>query len=195
MKKIILSMAFLIGLGMANAQDVKFGVKGGLNIANISNMQIEDVKLDSRMAYHLGVMAEVKLNNQFAIQPELLYSLQGASKEVEGTTATIALDYINIPVMAKYFVIDGLSLEVGPQLGILITGESTIKGEEVDESGDIKKYVKSVDFGLNFGAGYTYNNFNLGLRYNLGLTDIRKGDEIKKTLKNGVFQLSVGYFF
>ncbi len=196
MKRVFLAIALTIGLGVSNAQDIKFGAKAGLNIANISNAEIEGVKLDSRIAYHLGAMAEIKWTDEFAVQPELLYSAQGASKEKEGVTATVKVDYINIPVMAKYFVMDGLSLEAGPQLGILTTAKLTIEGEGIDESEDAKDKISSIDFGLDFGASYTLDfGLNLGIRYNLGLTDLAKERERGDAIKNGVLQFSVGYFF
>ncbi len=220
MKKVFLAIALTIGLGV-NAQNIKFGAKAGLNIANLSNAEFSK-NTSSRIAYHVGAMAEIKLNNQFAIQPELLYSAQGLSSEVKvGTpqsgvegTSTVKLNYINIPVMAKYFVMDGLSLEVGPQLGFLTSAkvatdvEVKVNGKTVEipeqyrkefekEYGekDIKDETNSIDFGLNFGASYTYNNIYAGLRYNLGLTDLVKDNEGEDAIKNGVFQLSVGYFF
>ncbi len=195
MKKVFLAIALTIGLGV-NAQNIRFGAKVGLNVANLSNAELEGVKLDSRMAYHVGAMAEIRLNSQFAIQPELVYSAQGSSKEKGGVTATFKADYINIPVMAKYFVMDGLSLEAGPQLGILTTSKLTIDGKGIDESTDLKDYTESIDFGLGFGASYTVKyGLNVGVRYNLGLTDIAKDRDGGKANKNGVFQVSVGYFF
>ncbi len=205
-------MAFLIGLGMTNAQDIKFGAKTGLNFANVSSE-----KASSRMSFHLGAMAEIKLNEQFAIQPELLYSSQGF--KVKGVKEqdtmygqevnykgdiTAKMTYINVPVMAKYFVMEGVSLEVGPQLGILVGATGSMDNVKADagygtlninpKDEDVKDDFNSIDFGLNFGASYTFNNIYAGLRYNLGLTDIVK-DNRGDAVKNGVFQLSVGYFF
>ncbi len=210
-------MAFLMGLGMTNAQDIKFGAKTGLNFANVSNVSYPNEKSSSRIAFHLGAMAEIKLNEQFAIQPELLYSAQGFKRDgVRGVEemygykvyfdadVTAKMTYINVPVMAKYFVMEGLSLEAGPQLGILVSatgsydnikadgGYGTLNINPKDE--DIKDDFSSIDFGLNFGASYTYNNIYAGLRYNLGLTNITK-DSRGDVIKNGVLQFSVGYFF
>ncbi|MBS9767696.1 MAG: PorT family protein [Flavobacteriaceae bacterium] len=199
MKKIFLAIAVVIGFGVANAQSVKYGVKAGLNVANVSNVKLGEIEPDSRVAYHVGAMAEIGLTSQFAVQPEVLFSVQGASKEKEGVTGAVEFNYINIPVMAKYYVLNGLSLEVGPQIGFLttakITFKGTIEGKEINESKDVKDEAKSVDFGLNFGTSYNYQNFNLGVRYNLGLTDIAKERDGGDANKNGVFQVSLGYFF
>lgn len=194
MKKVFLAIAVVIGFGVANAQSVKYGVKAGLNVANVSNLDSE-IKFDSRVAYHIGAMAEIGLTEQFAVQPEVLFSVQGVTKKEGEASATLNLNYVNVPVMAKYYVIEGLSLEVGPQVGFLTTAEFKLEGAG-KESGtkDVKDNFKKVDFGLNFGASYNYQNFNLGVRYNLGLTDVAKEKE-GDAKKNGVFQVSLGYFF
>ena len=94
--------------------------------------------------------------------------------------------------MAKYYVAEGLSLEAGPQIGFLIKAES---GAD-DVSVDVKDAFKSIDFGFNFGAGYKLESgLNFAARYNLGLSDISDDDDSDSNVKNGVFQLSVGYTF
>lgn len=215
MKKLLLIAMVAFGFA-ANAQEVHFGAKGGLNLSSldykIQNPQDgKSTGLDSRFNFHLGLMAEIVISDKFSVQPELLYSRQGGVKDFSGEALgsafkfdnTFALDYLSLPIMAKYYVAEGFSLEAGPQIGFLLSsklkseGEATIAGKTTskDSSKDFKEFMSSVDFGLGFGAGYKLENgLNFGVRYNLGLTDVfkeNKGDAIK----NGVFQLSVGYFF
>ena len=93
--------------------------------------------------------------------------------------------------MAKFYVAPGFSLEAGPQIGFLLSGK--LKGGDNEE--DIKDALKSVDFGVNFGAGYDFTeNFSAGIRYNLGLANIIDEDDSAEW-KNSVFSLSVGYKF
>ncbi len=100
--------------------------------------------------------------------------------------------------MAKYYIIEGFSLEAGPQVGLLLSAK-----EEYDWDGDtgevdIKEHLKGIDFGVNFGLGYKLDNgVNFGARYNLGLSDANDNAEFlgDSTYKNNVFQFSVGYFF
>lgn len=193
MKKLLLVIAMVAVGFTANSQDIKFGVKAGLNIANLKGN--DNFKVDSRTGFHVGGMVNFKLSDAFAIQPELLYSTQGASNKVAGTDITFRMDYITLPIMAKYYIVEGFNVQAGPQLGFNINAEVEGNGRTID----VKKYLgseeKGFDFGLNFGLGY---ELPLGLtfdaRYNLGLTDIfkeNKGDAVK----NSVFQISVGYFF
>nr|WP_314839893.1 porin family protein [uncultured Flavobacterium sp.] len=190
MKKIILTVAAVFAFGFANAQETKFGVKGGLNLANLSG-DVEDSS--SKIGFNVGGFVEIKVSDKFAIQPELLFSTQGAKFEEGGEDLKINLSYVNIPVMAKYYVADAFSLEAGPQIGFLTSAKAVAGSESVD----VKEGFESIDFGVNFGAGYDLTEkVSLGLRYNLGLSNIAKteaGDDSK--INNSVLSLSFGYKF
>ena len=202
MKKIILTVAAVFAFGFANAQETKFGVKGGLNVANLSG-DIEDNS--SKVGFHVGGFVEIKVSDKFSVQPELLFSTQGAKFEESGSgfsyESKYNLSYLNIPVMAKYYAADKFSLELGPQIGFLTSAKddytATESGVTVSGNEDIKDIFESVDFGLNFGAGYDFTeNLSVGLRYNLGLSNIAKteaGDDTK--VQNTVFSVSLGYKF
>lgn len=195
MKKIILVTVAFLGFCFANAQDKKdmsYGVKGGLNISSITNSDVEEMESSSLVGFHIGLFGEFMIADKFAIQPELLYSTQGVKLERYGEKADLKVDYINIPVMAKYYVAKDFSLEFGPQVGFLVSAE--LKYDEV--SVDIDDSTKSTDFSLNFGAGYNIGDFALGARYNLGLTRLQKDLEVGESdSKNSVFQISLGYKF
>lgn len=193
MKKIILSAIAVMAFGFANAQETKFGVKAGLNIANIGG-DIEENK--SLVGFHVGGFAEIKLSEKFAIQPELLYSAQGVKYDGDGDAKT-TLGYLNIPVMAKFYVADKFSLEAGPQIGFLLSAKDKFEEDGISVDLDTKDAYKSIDFGLNFGAGYDFTeNLSAGVRYNLGLSNIadtEDSDDFK--INNSVFSISVGYKF
>ena len=191
-KKVVFAIAMLSVALTVNAQDVKFGAKAGINFSNIYGDDVEDNEV--RTSFHIGAVAEIKISEKFSIQPEVLYSAQGVTNDQDNVDVTLKLDYLNIPVMAKYYVAKGFSLEAGPQLGFLLSAKA--KGESGDESSelDIKDELESIDFGLNFGAGYKLDNgLNFSARYNLGLSNISEDSD--SAVKNSVFQISVGYFF
>ena len=204
MKKIILTVAAVFAFGFANAQEFKFGAKTGLNVSTLTG-DVEDVK--SKIGFHIGGFAEIKFGEKFAIQPELLFSTQGAKSEyTEGfegfdvnVEENLKLNYINLPIMAKYFVTEKLNIQAGPQVGFLMSAKNDYKasfgGESESEEVDIKDETNSIDFGVNFGLGYDFTeNIFVEARYNLGLTDLPKEDSDFKA-KNAVFQLSLGYKF
>ncbi|MBC9914219.1 porin family protein [Chitinophaga varians] len=193
MKKLILSGILAIGTVLAvKAQTVKFGVKGGLNLAKITN----ESSAKTRASFYAGGLVNIALDENWAIQPELLYSGQGAklkSSYLGGlitTEGTLKTDYINIPVMVQYSIVPAFYLEAGPQLGILAGAK--VKGGSV--SVDVKDQMKTVDFGIGVGFGY---KFDMGLgvsgRYNFGLTNIYDADKV--TNKNSVAQIGLFYMF
>jgi hypothetical protein len=196
MKTITLSVLAVFLIGFVNAQekkDMSFGVKGGLNISSISNAEGDGVTSSALVGFHAGVFGEFMLSDKFGLQPEVLYSSQGVKIKFDGDKGDQKLDYIIIPVMAKYYVADAFSLELGPQIGFLTSAKVKSGGVSVSD----KEFFKSTDFGINFGGGYDVTkNIILAARYNLGITRIQKDlSPGEKESKNSVFQISLGYRF
>jgi len=193
MKKVLLSAVAVMAFMSVSAQETRFGVKAGANLANFTG-DVDD--LDSKVGFHVGGFAEIKLTDKFAVQPEILFSTQGAKYKESGYEEKTNLSYLNIPVMAKYYVAEKFSLEAGPQIGFLLSAKSKFDGGGESGDVDIKDGLKSIDFGVNFGAGYDFTeNLSVGLRYNLGLSNISDSEEGDGKIKNSVFSLSVGYKF
>lgn len=205
MKRIILTAAAVFAIGLANAQEAKFGFKGGLNISNFEG-DIEGLDLKSKIGFHLGGFVAIKLSDKVTLQPEVLFSTQGAKadniqQDVNGTVYTADVDfnlsYLNVPLMLKYYAAEKFNIEFGPQVGFLTAAKvkATVDGISAEE--DAKDQFESVDFGVNVGAGYDFTEkLSAGLRYNLGLSNIAKtepGDDSK--IKNSVFSVSLGYKF
>lgn len=188
-------MKFLTGLVLimtltavtVQAQHVNLGFKGGLNLYNIHNDN--GVEYDTKAGFHLGLIGHIHINKSFALQPELVYSTQGAKYTVSGTDTKIKLDYLNVPFMFQYMFDNGFRLQAGPQLGFLVHA----KTETGNVSVDIKDNMKTVDFGLGFGAGYINpaSGFGVDARYNLGVSSINENSNVKST--NRGFQLGVFY--
>ena len=195
---------------MAQNQKVKLGVKAGLNISSLTFDESE-LRSSSKMGFTAGLMVEVPIAKNFSLQPELLYSQQGTKtsffdQDVTNSNfkGTIELNYLNIPLMLKYYVVKGLSLQAGPQIGLLLKANNKYQdnflGYENQESFNLKKYSSGVDTSVNFGLGYQYKDkFYTDFRYNLSYSNVFKdGDAnyfINHDMKNRVFQISVGYFF
>lgn len=184
----------MMAFAFSNAQETKFGVKGGLNLTNWAGGDVEGTS--SLVGFHVGGFAEIKIIDKLAIQPELLFSTQGT--QVDGNALTgdwdIKTNYINIPVLAKYYIVDKFSVEAGPQLGFLVSAK--VDGEDVKDS------FKTVDFGFNLGAGYHFTeNISVNLRYTIGLSpladdaDIDNEGDYYDSAKNSVLALSFAYKF
>lgn len=191
MKKALLVFLCAAAIGTAKAQ-VQFGIKAGANIANLVGDDAEEAKM--KIGVNAGAFARLSIAESFKIQPEILFSTQGAkSKETfEGETfeTKMNLSYINVPVMFQYHTASGFFAETGPQLGILASAK--LKGE--GESVDIKENLKSIDFSWGLGVGYEFaQGFGVNGRYNFGLSNLPEEGDGK--LRNGVIQVGVFYVF
>lgn len=96
------------------------------------------------------------------------------------------LNYLNIPIMAQYYVAPGLALKAGVQPGVLVSAKC---------GSDIKKYTNKFDVSIPVGASYEIANFVIDARYNIGLTKIQKKTYSDLKSNNSVFQFTVGYKF
>ena len=171
------------------------GIKAGLNIANFVGDDAGDSK--SLIGFNGGLFLEFKVTDKFFIQPELLYSIQGSNEDLvaEGFNfdVTFKTKYINLPVMAKYYVANDLQLEVGPYIGFLVDAEVKATFQGQSQTVDAKEFLKSNDFGINLGLNYDFSNvvfFNA--RYSAGLVQV--GDTgSNDDIKNSVFQFGLGF--
>jgi len=185
MKKIIVAaVLFLATSATMNAQFLKLGVKAGVNFASQTGDAFPEQNIDKEgiTSFHAGLVAELKLLEKFSIQPELLYSTQGATYKNAVSEFKNELGYLSIPVMAKFYLTKSVSLEVGPQASFLLSEKNDF---------DVKN-AETFDFGLNAGLGLKITEgLFVQARYGLGLTEASKDANIK----NSVFQLSAGFMF
>ncbi len=182
MKKTLLLLCVLTMTGFAYGQaKVEFGLKAG---ANFANPEIENVNSESITSFHGGAFFLVKIAN-IGIQPEVLYSSQGS--QVSGA-ADINLDYINIPVMAKFYLPLGINFQLGPQFGILSDNLQDLDGDGAKEE------LKGSDLSAVLGAGVDLPfGLKVDARYVLGLSDINDDVNYQGEVKNRMFQVSLGY--
>ncbi|MDX6182457.1 porin family protein [Flavobacterium sp. Fl-77] len=187
MKRIILTAVAVISFAFANAQSTRFGIKGGLNIATIGNAE----NAEALVGFQLGGFAEINVWKKLFVQPELLFSTQGARIDNYGNAAdyTVNLNYINIPVLAKYYITKTFSVEAGPQIGLLVSSEN------IDDE-------RTVDAAFNIGGGYNFTqNFSVGIRYTVGLSNVYDNDRYNDgyyyddRYTNNVLALTAAYKF
>ncbi|HLP65361.1 porin family protein [Flavobacterium sp.] len=187
MKKILLTAVAVFGFAFANAQETKFGAKAGLNLSNVTGDNTDDNKM--KVGFQVGAFANIGISEQFAVQPEVLFSTQGNKIDGPGD-GSVELNYINIPIMAQYKVADKFTLEAGPQIGFLMSAKLKFDGGSID----VKDQINSTDFGIGVGAGYDVaENINLGLRYTIGVSNLNKEGDDKNANSNLAF--AIGYRF
>ena len=186
---ILITSAVSAQHGNAPAGRVSLGIKGGVNVYNFHDN--DNTSYDPRIGYNFGVMGHIHISKQFALQPEIVYSAQGAQYKTTLGTAKYNLDYINVPILLQYMWDNGFRIEAGPQIGFLVSAKSKIN----DISTDNKENVETIDLAASFGASYIHPSTGIGIdaRYNLGLTNIDKKNDINMT--NRGFQLGLFYIF
>ncbi len=190
MKKVFFIAVMVLGSLMIKAQThVELGLKGGLNVATLSTAASNN-NIDPRISANLGGLAHIHITKEFAVQPEFLFSGQGAKQTISNVEYKTNLNYIQIPVLLQYLIGTGFRLETGPQLGFLVSA----KNKAGDVMVDIKNRYKKTDVAWVFGAGYlTSSGFGIDARYNLGLAKINDNNEAK--VANRVFAIGVFYQF
>jgi hypothetical protein len=217
-KKIIFVLIVALGAStFANAQNIKLGVKGGLNTSTISGfdkvigllddldeaiegIEIGDVSTSYKLGFHLGVVAQYESGN-FFLQPELLFSQIGLSTKIEGKSERGNLNYLQLPVYAGYktSVGDGLDLLLGagPFVAYGISGTENPFNKKDD--GRLKRF----DAGLSFMAGIQLDKIQIALGYDLGLVDMVDVPGWKtakdflglSSITNRNIKVSLAYFF
>lgn len=182
-------VAAILTAGTIKAQHVNLGIKGGLNLYTIKNNN--GVKYDTKAGVHTGLLAHIHITREFAVQPELLYSAQGAKYTSNGAETKLRLGYLNIPVMFQYMFDNGFRIEAGPQVGLLLSAKSVSGNTKTD----FKNNLKKVDFALGIGTGYIHQSSGLGFdaRYNVGVSNINENSSVKSM--NRGFQLGIFYQF
>lgn len=219
MKNITIAlMCMLLAVGSATAQKkFTFGPKVGVDYTHYWG---ENVEHGGMLNYQGGVFMEYRFTDKFSIAPEVVFAAQGGKYEKVMDYYTVVhlapgaggvrpkmladfdakvtsnVNYINIPVMFKYYVTPALSIDLGPQLGINVYGKATIESKDKDL--DIKKTIdqkditKTVDVGVGLGLTYNITNdvFVQG-RYTMGMTKIFE----EGNAKNGNAQIAIGYRF
>ena len=187
MRKIALLIALtFFGLTQANAQN--FGFKGGYNYSSFNGDVAKDNTLKGLSGFYVGALLELPLGDVLSLQPEVIYSRQGAAWEQKNILGEfkkdLKLDYLNIPVMAKVNL-GPLFLQGGVQFGFLVDKPEvsyTAGNRRISQTVDKDAYA-SFDFGVGAGLGVNLNqHFFVEARYTHSLTNAL--DPNNNSLKN-----------
>lgn len=190
---IVLAMAVQPSFAQDNA--LEFGVKGGLSFANF-RWDIPEGSFETVSIIKFGVSGIVRypLSELLDAQVELMYLQKGAKFEETKWN----FDYLSIPVLVRFdFSSEDASTYIvaGPEIGFLLSAKFENSGTEED----IKDEVKSIDLGINVGAGVSMNMDSTPVfwevRYSLVLSNWIDDPNIEDSAKNRGVQLLVGMMF
>lgn len=190
-------------MGQMNGLDIRPGVKAGGDFMTVGGDDAPD-NADRRTGFLAGGFLLVDFAGPFALQPEALYVQKGWSQDIEGTsvTSTAKLDYVEIPVLAKFQLpVEGAfspNLIAGPALGINVSAEVEAEGDGGSNTEDLSDDVSSTDFGLVVGAGSDFGvgagTLSVDFRYGLGLSSIDDTDT-DASIQNRGFMITAGFAF
>lgn len=187
MKKISLFFFALFFTTVLFAQKTTIGLKAGLNVANL---RVNNSSWGSKAGFNGGLLAHIHLMRSLALQPEVVYSIQGAKYTLPNGEHKLSLNYINIPLQLQYMFNNGFRLQTGPQLGFLVNVKDKLGNQETGYY--TAQDFKTTDLSWSAGLGYlTYSGLGVDARYNFGLSNIRNGST--NTFRNNVFQLGLFY--
>ena len=212
MKKMMMIAALMVATLSASAQNEvgQFTLKPmvGLNLASMT--KADNSKM--RVGVAAGVEGEYGVAENFGITAGLLYSMQGVKQSGNATVnipvfgnvaftgdQTLKLDYLNIPILANYYIVKGLAVKAGIQPGFCVSKKMALKGTatnngnslNIDSNEKIEDGIKSFQFAIPVGLSYEYQSFVLDARYNIYATKAMKTGDSRHSL----FTISLGYKF
>ena len=196
--------AMMVAAISANAQNevgqLTLMPKAGINISTITG-DIDGKK--SKVGLVAGIEAEYGITEKFGLQFGLLYSMEGYKGKgiaVTGqgeqigaylTDAKYNFDYLNIPILAQYYVVKGLAVKAGIQPAFNVRGKWSVDGNS-GKMKDVGYEPKAFNFSIPVGLSYEYQNFVLDARYNIGVTKLVKDADQGR---NSTFAITLGYKF
>lgn len=199
----VLGCAAIAGLllsstAVAQRPAPRFGLLGGVSFATLSGDDVDDAS--STTTFFGGGFAEIGLSGNLAFRPELLYSRKGAEDETD--VLELKVDYIEVPLLLQLRVPPtsesrwALSphFYVGPAIAFKINCEGSSGGFDAD-CDELFDETKSVDFSGLAGAGLSFGQLQVGLRYVYGFTKPFEDDGVSIEAKHRVFSAYLGWSF
>lgn len=179
----------------ASAQGIRIGAKAGATLYKIDGRSFKE---EFKYGYHLGGFVKVGLSRKFSVQPEVLFNQQNTTldssfKSIYNNAVNpsyvkeVKLKYLSIPLLLNYKLNSFMTLQAGPQFGILIDGDKTL----LQNGGEA---FKSGDFSMVGGLALNIGKISVSGRYLVGLNNINDIDNRDKW-KSQSAQISLGLAF
>ena len=202
MKRVMVVATTLLLSVCTNAQNAvgSWGLQPrvGINLATMTN----DNDAKTRIGLVAGAELEYQASPLLSVSAGALYFQQGADADSQGMNGTIKMDYVNIPILANFYVTKGFAVKVGIQQGFLVNDKVKVSSNGVSAEVDLKKAyqaagidadISSFDFAIPLGISYEFSHVVLDARYNLSLT--KAISAFGESTKHSVFQITLGYKF
>nr|MBI1230761.1 outer membrane beta-barrel protein [Cytophagales bacterium] len=201
MKKITFIIAMFFGFAVhshaqmsspASEQNTGFGVRGGVNFFTWGGSDISSDDYTNRVGFHAGIFANMFVVDRLSIEPGVYYSVKGTQND-DLVDSRAVLNYVDVPILLRYYATEGLNFFAGPQGSILVG--STFEADALGTTFDWDtESINDIDAGLVVGIGY---NLPVGVTiqasYDYGMTPVFKDSEAD--VFNRGFKVSAGISF
>ena len=200
MKKIMMTLVMAVAAIAANAQNntlrepgtISIQPKVGIGIGYLSGDWTGSVDRKAKVGFVGGVEGEYYVNNWLGVAAGVNFAQQGWKATKPSRTGDIdykaKLNYLNIPIVADFYVLPGFALKTGVQFGFLASAKTN--------DTDIKDDMKKFNFSIPVGLSYEYKNVVLDLRYNISVTKVNKEpDNDDNKWRSDLLQITLGYKF
>ena len=183
---VVVGLALFLGVAASPGfaqRGVTGGVKGGLNLANLSLDPEEEGCCDMKAGGAVGGFVNIGINEIASIQPEVLFTMKGAKDDAGDK---IKVNFVEIPILLRANLTRGEGVRPFVTVGPAVSFRTSAKVEDEDIDEDIKDEIETTDFGVIFGGGVAVGPATFEVRYDLGLRDLFKDDmdHFMKTLKD-----------
>lgn len=177
----------LITLNIGHGQEVSVGLVGGLNLYSLENLDFNNSDEYTSFGYHGGAEAGFRVKS-IAAHIEAVYSFSEFESDVSPFSTTKSFARIELPLLMKYYLFQGLNFQLGAKAGYLLSAKTETASINTIQEFDVSDATNTVDVGAVVGLGYSFLAFDFNARYNIGITDFPStGSNL------GGFQVSIGY--
>ena len=190
MRKLMMIAALLVASLNVNAQEVGMFIKpmAGATLTTMTG-DVDDLKM--KVGFTGGAELGYQFHKMVALTAGALYTMQGARVSNDDNKYMINTNYLNVPVLLNLYPVSGFGIKAGVQFGFLMKAK---QGGE-----DVKDYFEKSDFSIPVGLSYEFDDAVVELRYNIGVSNIRKDNYVEnlfsdgKKIHNSVLMLTFGY--
>ena len=190
MKKFLMIAALMVASLSVNAQEVGMFIKpmAGATLTTMTG-DVNDLKM--KVGFTGGAELGYQFHKMVALTAGALYTMQGARVSNDDNKYMINTNYLNVPVLLNLYPVSGFGIKAGVQFGFLMKAK---QGGE-----DVKDFFEKSDFSIPVGLSYEFDDAVVELRYNIGVSNIRKDNYVEnlfsdgKKIHNSVLMLTFGY--
>ena len=215
-----LTVAYAISTQMSSSESGVFHTLSEENFPEMGAIGFNESK--NKFGFTAGVETQYQFSKIIGLSLGVFYTQQGASYDTKGYSYTskggvkvaindklkINLNSITMPILANVYIWKGLAVKAGLQPELAVSkktgGDVTIsyQGQSLSAVHSDVEGIKSFSLSVPVGVSYEYKNIVADLRYNIGVTDLRKdgdagwiGGNSSSTSKNRTLLFTVGYKF